>query len=130
MDVTNPRVFERPDSLGITAPRSHACRRMRPEANLIPDTHLAALAIEHGLILCSTDDDFGRFPGLRWRNPLRDWRDRLSGDERLQQKLCEISAQNLTQAGRPVLPGRFLCPNYPRDARQIGPDNRRFPRAQ
>jgi len=31
---------------------------------------LAALAIEHGLILCSTDGDFGRFPGLRWRNPL------------------------------------------------------------
>jgi predicted nucleic acid-binding protein len=40
-------------------------------ANLIPDTHLAALAIEHGLTLCSTDGDFGRFPGLRWENPLR-----------------------------------------------------------
>jgi hypothetical protein len=39
-------------------------------ANLIPDAHLAALAIEHGLILCSTDGDFGRFPGLRWENPL------------------------------------------------------------
>ncbi len=38
--------------------------------NLVHDAHLAALAIEHGLILCSTDGDFGRFPGLRWQNPL------------------------------------------------------------
>ena len=41
------------------------------QANLVPDAHLAALAIEHGLILCSTDGDFARFPGLRWENPLR-----------------------------------------------------------
>jgi toxin-antitoxin system PIN domain toxin len=38
--------------------------------NLVPDAHLAALSIEHGLILCSTDGDFARFPGLRWENPL------------------------------------------------------------
>jgi toxin-antitoxin system PIN domain toxin len=38
---------------------------------LVPDAHLAALAIEHGLTLCSTDGDFARFPGLRWENPLR-----------------------------------------------------------
>lgn len=38
--------------------------------NLTPDAHLAALAIEHGLILCSTDGDFARFPGLKWMNPL------------------------------------------------------------
>jgi hypothetical protein len=37
---------------------------------LVPDAHLAALAIEHGLTLCSTDGDFARFPGLRWTNPL------------------------------------------------------------
>jgi toxin-antitoxin system PIN domain toxin len=37
---------------------------------LIPDAHLAALAIEHGLRLCSTDGDFGRFRGLQWENPL------------------------------------------------------------
>ena len=37
---------------------------------LIHDADLAALAIEHGLILCSTDGDFARFPGLRWQNPL------------------------------------------------------------
>ena len=35
-----------------------------------PDAHLAALAIEHGLVLCSSDSDFARFPGLRWDNPL------------------------------------------------------------
>jgi uncharacterized protein len=35
-----------------------------------PDAHLAALAIEHGLTLCSTDGDVARFPGLTWLNPL------------------------------------------------------------
>lgn len=39
-------------------------------SNLVPDAHLAALAIEHGLTLCSADGDFARFPGLRWTNPL------------------------------------------------------------
>lgn len=39
--------------------------------NLIPDAHLAALAIEHGCELYSTDVDFARFPGLKWKNPLR-----------------------------------------------------------
>lgn len=38
--------------------------------DLVPDAHLAALAIEHGLTLCSTDGDFARFAGLRWQNPL------------------------------------------------------------
>jgi toxin-antitoxin system PIN domain toxin len=41
------------------------------KADLVPDAHLAALAIEHGLTLCSTDRDFARFEGLRWTNPLR-----------------------------------------------------------
>jgi toxin-antitoxin system PIN domain toxin len=40
--------------------------------NLVPDAHLAALAIEHGAELCSADHDFGRFPGLRWVDPLID----------------------------------------------------------
>lgn len=39
-------------------------------ANLVTDAHLAAIAIEHGLTLCSTDGDFARFRGLRWENPL------------------------------------------------------------
>jgi predicted nucleic acid-binding protein len=38
--------------------------------NLTTDAHLAALAIEHGAELCSTDTDFSRFAGLRWTNPL------------------------------------------------------------
>ena len=38
--------------------------------NLVTDAHLAALAIEHGLTLCSTDGDFARFPKLQWVNPL------------------------------------------------------------
>lgn len=38
---------------------------------LVPDAHLAALAIERGLTLCSTDGDFARFTELRWQNPLR-----------------------------------------------------------
>lgn len=39
-------------------------------SRLVPDAHLAALAIEHGLTLCSTDGDFARFRGLTWDNPL------------------------------------------------------------
>ncbi len=38
--------------------------------NLTSDAHLAALAIEHGAELCSSDTDFARFHGLKWRNPL------------------------------------------------------------
>ena len=39
-------------------------------ANLTSDAHLAALAIEHGARLYSTDNDFSRFVGLRWTNPI------------------------------------------------------------
>ena len=38
--------------------------------NLTTDAHLAALAIERGLLLHTTDADFSRFPGLTWINPL------------------------------------------------------------
>ena len=38
--------------------------------NLTTDAHLAALAIEYQVELQTTDGDFARFPGLRWRNPL------------------------------------------------------------
>jgi len=37
---------------------------------LVMDAALAALALEHGAILHTTDGDFSRFSGLRWRNPL------------------------------------------------------------
>ncbi len=40
----------------------------RPD--LAADAHLAALAIEHGLTVCSTDGDFARFRDVRWENPL------------------------------------------------------------
>lgn len=39
--------------------------------NLIPDAEIAALAIEHGLVVCSADTDFARFDEIRWENPLR-----------------------------------------------------------
>ncbi len=91
--VTNQRVFERPLTTAAAWKQVQAwlsCESAwipdatdrHPEffgallqsggvqANLIPDAHLAALAIEHGLTLCSTDGDFARFPGLRWENPL------------------------------------------------------------
>lgn len=38
--------------------------------NLVTDTHIAALALEHGVSVCSFDSDFGRFDGLRWHSPL------------------------------------------------------------
>jgi predicted nucleic acid-binding protein len=38
--------------------------------NLVSDAHLAALAVEHNSVLASTDTDFARFRGLKWRNPI------------------------------------------------------------
>lgn len=38
--------------------------------NLVPDAQLAALALEHGLTVCSADTDFARFTEVRWENPL------------------------------------------------------------
>lgn len=90
---TNPRVFEHPLSLEQALARVQSwldqpCTRIvRPTerhwtvfkqvltdgqavANLVTDAHLAALAIEHGCELASTDSDFARFPKLKWRNPL------------------------------------------------------------
>jgi len=40
------------------------------KGRLVTDAHLAALAIEHGAVLYTTDRDFTRFPGLKWSNPL------------------------------------------------------------
>jgi uncharacterized protein len=39
---------------------------------LVMDAHLAVLAIEHGAVLYTTDRDFARFDGLRWRDPIRE----------------------------------------------------------
>lgn len=46
------------------------CRTASAKGNLVPDAYLAALAIESGSEWISTDRDFSRFPGLRWRHPL------------------------------------------------------------
>lgn len=91
--TSNPRVFERPGTVADGWRQVEAWLTCAPvhiplpterhrgivggflcapgmSAKLVPDAHLAALAVEHGLTLCSADSDFARFPGLRWENPL------------------------------------------------------------
>lgn len=46
------------------------CRKADARGNLVPDAYLAALAIESGSEWITTDGDYGRFPGLRWRRPV------------------------------------------------------------
>lgn len=48
------------------------CVAAGARGNLVPDAYLAALAIESGSEWITTDRDFSRFPGLRWRHPLGD----------------------------------------------------------
>ena len=91
--VTHPKVFKRP-SRGAEAiafaeqvrdqpncvrvepgPRHwdvfrRLCTETGVKGNLVPDAYLAALAIESGCEWISTDRDFSRFKGLRWRHPL------------------------------------------------------------
>jgi predicted nucleic acid-binding protein len=67
---------------GAGAGRDHArhcfgfLRRLGVAGNLTTDAHLAALAVEYQAELQSTDADFARFPGLRWRSPLEPGRRR------------------------------------------------------
>lgn len=91
--ATDPRVFQRPLSTSqathvvsewLGGPRFallepgerhwEILRRAlidgQASGKLVMDAHLAALAIEHGATLASTDRDFARFPGLRLLNPL------------------------------------------------------------
>jgi len=91
--TTNARVFDAPLSpdesldlvdswldhptVAVLEPTPRHAARLREllsplgtAGNLTTDAHLAALAMEHGAELCSADADFGRFPGLRWTNPL------------------------------------------------------------
>ena len=60
--------------VGSTSAHQQVFARMLRAAgatgNLVSDAHLAALATEHGCYLASTDDDFQKFPGLHWLNPL------------------------------------------------------------
>lgn len=44
--------------------------RYEVTGNLVPDAQLAALALEHGLTICSADTDFARFTEVSWTNPL------------------------------------------------------------
>jgi toxin-antitoxin system PIN domain toxin len=46
------------------------CRAVGARGNLVPDAYLAALAIESGSEWITTDRDYARFPGLRWRHPI------------------------------------------------------------
>lgn len=91
--VTHPRVFadptparlalefadalrRHPNAVGVAPGRRHwsiferLCRECAAVGNLVPDAFLAALAIESGAEWVTTDRDFSRFPGLRWRHPL------------------------------------------------------------
>lgn len=46
------------------------CQQVNAKGNLVPDAFLAALAIESGSVWVTTDRDYSRFPGLKWRHPL------------------------------------------------------------
>jgi toxin-antitoxin system PIN domain toxin len=64
-------------SVTVPEPTSRHLRTLRDlvlplgtGGNITSDAHLAALAIEYGAEICTTDGDFARFGRLRWRNPL------------------------------------------------------------
>ena len=68
--------LQQPPSLTIVPSQQHwsifkeILMPLGTAANLTSDAHLAALAIEHGARLYSTDNDFSRFKSLRWTNPI------------------------------------------------------------
>ncbi|GAA3372010.1 type II toxin-antitoxin system VapC family toxin [Streptomyces sannanensis] len=91
--VTHPRIFPNPAPTAVAldfldamrqspvavplreGPRhweifDRLCRKVGARGNLVPDTYLAALAIESGSTLYSCDRGFARFPGLRFTHPL------------------------------------------------------------
>jgi hypothetical protein len=90
--VTHPKVFKQPSRLDVAlaftagllsqpnvvlvspGPRhweifTRLCREANARGNLVADAYLAALAIESGCEWITTDGDFARFPGLKWRRP-------------------------------------------------------------
>lgn len=92
--VTNPRIFRRPSTHDevfafvselVARPNARVvhpgpshleifedlCRRAGAAGKLAADAQHAAVAVEHGCTLVTTDADFDRFPGLRWQHPLR-----------------------------------------------------------
>ncbi|MBM4043043.1 MAG: type II toxin-antitoxin system VapC family toxin [Planctomycetes bacterium] len=91
--VTHPKVFNDPDPIDSALAFASAlrgqpncvrilpgerhwtifqdlCTRAGVKGNLVPDAFLAAMAIENGCEWITTDRDYARFPGLRWRHPL------------------------------------------------------------
>ena len=91
--ATHPRVYSPPSEMGaalafalevrnqpnctIIVPGerhweifTRLCQTTGIKGNLVPDAYLAALAIESGSEWITTDGDFARFPGLKWRHPL------------------------------------------------------------
>jgi toxin-antitoxin system PIN domain toxin len=93
--ATNPRIFVRPNraadviAFADTLLDQPHCRIVQPGArhwmifrnlckeanatgNLVQDAWLAALAIEHGCEWITTDSDYAKFPGLRWRSIVKD----------------------------------------------------------
>jgi hypothetical protein len=46
------------------------CEASNAKGNLVTDAWFAALALESGCIWITTDRDYSRFPGLKWRHPL------------------------------------------------------------
>ncbi|MBN2494904.1 MAG: type II toxin-antitoxin system VapC family toxin [Deltaproteobacteria bacterium] len=91
--VTNPKVFRRPSTLEevfafiaqlllrpnarlvCPGPRhfeifEQLCRAAGAAGKLVADAYHAAVAMEHGCVLVTTDSDFSRFPDLRWQHPL------------------------------------------------------------
>ena len=92
--VTHPRIFkypsslaeamqfagelrERPNRVAIAPGPDHwrifqrLCSEASVKGNLVPDAWFAAMAIENGCEWNTTDRDFARFSGLKWRHPLR-----------------------------------------------------------
>jgi toxin-antitoxin system PIN domain toxin len=91
--VTNPRVYAKPTPTAmaldfadrvrnqphamVVAPGlrfwaifTELCLQVDARGNIVPDTYLAALAIENACEFISDDRGFQKFPSLRWRQPL------------------------------------------------------------
>jgi uncharacterized protein len=91
--ATHPKVFAKPSPLAdalefseqlrsqpncvpVAPGRRHwdifrtLCVEAAVKGNLVPDAFLAAIAIEAGCEWITTDRDFARFKGLRWRHPV------------------------------------------------------------
>lgn len=91
--ATNPRIFEHPMSVveaeaaitswlaqpvaGIAEPGERhweilreVLRQGQASGPLVMDAVLAAIAIEHGATICTTDRDFARFANVKWTNPI------------------------------------------------------------